>query len=120
MKRSARDIILLISMLAIAAGWYALSRDTSANAVGAIVWIDGFRSARLSLEQADEFTFERGGDINVVRIENGTARIVSANCPGGDCTRQRAISRAGELIVCVPHKLMITLESVPAFDTVAR
>lgn len=49
---------------------------------------------------------------NTIVVEDGAVRISAADCPQGDCTRQRAISRPGEQIICLPHKLWI--EIVPA------
>lgn len=49
---------------------------------------------------------------NTIVVEEGTVRISDADCPQGDCTRQSAISRPGEQIICLPHRLWI--EIVPA------
>ena len=48
----------------------------------------------------------------------------SADCPGHDCINQGAIGSAGEIIVCLPHKLIVSIEGgtdegASAIDTVA-
>ena len=54
---------------------------------------------------------------NTLKIENHTATIISANCRDQLCVYHKSISSPGESIICLPHKLSITIiggnESVP-------
>lgn len=50
-----------------------------------------------------------GGGMNVLVIENGTARIDKADCPDGLCCRTGKISRSGQSIICLPHKLTVEI-----------
>ncbi len=54
---------------------------------------------------------ESGMQINVLVIEDGRAFVESATCPDGICSDHRAIMREGESIVCLPHRLVITVYS---------
>ncbi len=49
------------------------------------------------------------GGRNVLVIHNGTADITAANCPNQDCVTQKEISLTNESIVCLPHKLVISI-----------
>ena len=66
-------------------------------------------------------TFGEPGNFNEIAIGEGV-RMVSADCPGGDCLRAGEISKNGEMIVCVPNRLVIRLVSSqrPEVDTVSR
>jgi hypothetical protein len=55
-------------------------------------------------------TFGEPGNFNEIAVEGGV-RMVSADCPGGDCLRTGMIGIAGEVIVCVPHRFVIRLVS---------
>ena len=60
---------------------------------------------------------------NVVVVENGTVRVSEADCPNHDCVNQGAISKAGQQIVCLPHKLTIDIsdrEAAPTYDVVGK
>lgn len=46
---------------------------------------------------------------NVLVIENGRVSVTEADCPDKLCVKQKAISKNGESIVCLPHKLVITI-----------
>ena len=60
---------------------------------------------------------------NLVVVENGTVRVSEADCPNHDCVNQGAISKAGQQIVCLPHKLTIDIsdrEATPTYDVVGK
>ena len=46
----------------------------------------------------------------VVKIEHGKVWIESAPCPHQLCKNMGKISRSGEIIVCIPNKLLIRIE----------
>ncbi|HIT90034.1 MAG TPA: NusG domain II-containing protein [Candidatus Merdenecus merdavium] len=46
-------------------------------------------------------------DTNVVKIENGQAKMIEADCPDGLCLRQHEISKDYESIVCLPNKVVV-------------
>ncbi len=60
---------------------------------------------------------------NLVVVENGAVRVSEADCPNHDCVNQGAISKAGQQIVCLPHKLTIDIsdrEATPTYDVVGK
>jgi hypothetical protein len=64
--------------------------------------------------------FNGPGGYNAVYAAD-EVRMVSADCPGGDCLRAGAIKNAGESIICLPHKTVIRLtrRSAPETDAVS-
>ena len=51
-----------------------------------------------------------GGLSNTVEVSEGKIRVCEADCPDQVCVRQGAVRYAGESIICLPHKLVITIE----------
>ncbi len=51
-----------------------------------------------------------GENTNTLVIKDGTAYISEANCPDKICVAHRAISKTGETIVCLPHRLVVEIE----------
>ena len=49
------------------------------------------------------------GGTNLLVIENGTARIDKADCPDELCCKTGRISRSGQSIICLPHKLTVEI-----------
>ena len=46
---------------------------------------------------------------NLLVIEGGTAKVMQANCPDGICKNHSEIHRNGESIICLPHRVVITI-----------
>ncbi len=57
-------------------------------------------------------TGKDGEQLNVLVIQDGEAYVKSATCPDGICVRHRPVSRDGESIACLPHKVAITVYAV--------
>ena len=51
-----------------------------------------------------------GGGKNRLVISGGAARIAEADCKDGLCARHAAVSRVGDAIICLPHRLTMTVE----------
>ena len=48
---------------------------------------------------------------NLLLISNGQVSVSDADCPDKLCVHQHSISRNGESIICLPHKLVIQIEA---------
>ncbi len=51
------------------------------------------------------------GNCNVVRISGGSVSVIKATCTNQVCVRHKSISKSGENIVCLPNRLVISIES---------
>lgn len=56
----------------------------------------------------DEDDFDGNG--NLLRISNGKASVISADCPDKICVGMPDISAEDECIVCMPNKLIVAVE----------
>jgi hypothetical protein len=75
-----------------------------------VVEVDGVESHRLNLKETHTLEVEGPIGKTVIKINNGQARVISSDCPHKLCVRSGAISRAGDLIVCVPNKVVVRIE----------
>lgn len=48
---------------------------------------------------------------NTLVISDGQACISEADCPDQYCVRHRAVSKTGETIICLPHKLVVEIKA---------
>ena len=67
-------------------------------------------------------TGEHEEELNRLVIKDGKAFVEAATCPDGICAAHKPILREGESIVCLPHKVVITVrqsDSSGAPDVVA-
>jgi len=51
-----------------------------------------------------------------ITISEGKVWVAEASCPKKLCQKQGAISRPGETIVCLPNRIVITLEGKTPLD----
>ena len=111
------DILLLVILLLIGAASLAFALGGSGEGNTAVVTVDGDEAARIPLtEERWESTVETTYGTNVFLIENGSIRMEEADCPGGDCMRFAPISRSGQVIICLPHHMTVTVEGASDED----
>ena len=114
MKRR-NDLLLIGALLLAAALCWLLVRPGGAGG-WAVVTEDGVETARYSLD-VDRTVTIGGEAYNVLQITGGAAAVIEANCGDHTCVRIGAVSRAGESIVCLPHRLVVRIEGgAPGFD----
>ncbi len=47
----------------------------------------------------------------LIRIEQDTIAVITADCPDKICVKTGTISKPGEIIACLPHKLIIEIKT---------
>lgn len=72
--------------------------------------VDGVLVGEYSLAEDREVTVGEGAHINRLVIRDGEAYVAEATCPDGICAAHRPVSRDGESIVCLPHKVVFTVK----------
>ena len=59
------------------------------------------------------------GGYNTVRIERGKIAVTDADCPDKTCVGQGYLQSGGAPIVCLPHRLSITIVGQKDVDAVS-
>ena len=102
-----KDFILIGAILAVILSLFSLVSLTKQDGAYVVVKVNGEKVAQYSLFIDGEY--ELNGGTNVLRIENGKAYLVSADCPDHLCVKQGKIDQSGETITCLPNRLTITV-----------
>lgn len=108
-RKRRNDVIFIAVLLAVAillgVGMYFLRGEGDS----VTVTVDGnlYGTYRLSVDTTVEIRTAYG--YNRLVIQDGEANIVAADCPDGICSDHVAISRMGQSIVCLPHKVVVTV-----------
>ena len=115
--KTHRNDAILVAVLLVLGGALALFLYVTRQGGGYVsVQIDGVTVMELPLNEDTQIVLGDGGRTNVLVIENGTARVIEASCPDQICVNHGAVRYAGESIVCLPHKLVVTVEGGQASD----
>ena len=98
-------ILLFVGLLV----WFIIGMKQKAGACVA-VYIAGDRVIDFSLKQDTEYVIETEEGTNQLIIYNQKAYIAQADCKDKICAEHSAISKTGESIVCLPHKVVVQIE----------
>lgn len=74
-----------------------------------VITIDGAVYGTYDLSINQTIPINRNNDQNTVSVENGVVSMEKANCPDQYCVHHASIKSEGELIVCLPHKLVLEI-----------
>jgi len=102
-------VVIFVVLLMVAAVFYN-NMDFGSTVT---VTVDGeiFGEYSLNSNQEIEITNSDGEVTNILLISDGTAKMTEATCPDLICVNTEAISKKGETIVCLPNKVVVTVES---------
>lgn len=117
-RKERRNDFLLIGALLVLPLCLLLYQNTIGVRAGAVVVVlqDGAEIGRYPLAEERELLIEGSYGQNLLVIQNGKAFIEEADCPDGLCVKQKEISRQGESLICLPHRLVVTVEGAPEND----
>ena len=111
-------LAVLLLTLGLAARPYFAAR--SAGELTISVAIDGETVERCALSTYEGGTYKSRGYTLTVAVQNGAVRVSESDCPNQDCVHSGAISRAGQSIVCLPARVVVTLEGAASdYDLIA-
>lgn len=118
-----RNHIIIIVILVFAAVLYLFNRSQMQRGSEVVVEVDGTVSARFPLSEDRSYTISSKEDgVNELVIASGEASVTSANCKNQVCVHSLAISKVGQSITCLPHKvhIYITGEEEAVYDAIAN
>lgn len=101
------DLILIGAILLVIAIIFAVTTFTKEPGAYVTVKVDGKDVGSYSLSVDGEY--ELNGGTNILKIENGKAYLIEADCPDHLCVKQGKVSMTGETITCLPNKLTVTV-----------
>lgn len=119
MKIKWCDIILFLVPIIIAIVSFFIIFNHQTKPVANII-IDGKLYKSIDLSNTTNQTIDLNLKYNnVIEIKDGKIRILNTDCPDKVCKNTGFINKAGQVIVCVPSKLIIKIEGKAEFDVVS-
>ena len=104
------DIIILAVSILLLAGVIAMF-FLKPKAGYAAVYENGECIGRFSLnEEITEKIITKDGHYNILQITGGVVNVIEADCKNQVCVNTVPVSKIGDSIICLPHKLSIVLE----------
>ena len=104
------DIILFFLLIALSIGLTAASFAISGQGGSRVlVTVEGKEFGTYDLNRDQTVDIKSGDHINRIIIEDGTVRMVEANCHNHVCIQQGKKSRVNETIICLPNRVMVRI-----------
>ena len=113
-KKKRELVLILVLLLAAAAGFLVNQAMHKKPAAQVEITVDGKLVRTLDLNQDADLIIDvpvgalvrEYGGTNHLIIQDGTAWISEASCPDKVCVHQGKVSLNGELIVCLPNRVI--------------
>ncbi len=105
--RTFRDVCLIFIFLLVSLLLYFVVSYGGKLGRKVVVSVDGVQIGEYSLVMDGEYALNDGS--NILVVEDGSARVISANCPNKLCVKQGVIRYTGQCITCLPNKLTVTV-----------
>ena len=113
LKKYKNDVILIGAVIALAVILIIAIALFLKKGETVKIIVDGKTEYKYNLNEDNRVELLLGEDDelqNTVIIKDGKAYVESANCPDKRCVAHSAISKEGQTIVCLPHKLVVAVE----------
>lgn len=116
-------VVLVIAAVALAVAAAANALGNAVDARTAVIQDADGSTFTMPLSQDDVLTVASSAGTNVIEVQACKVRVSEADCPNQDCVEQGWISKAGQQIVCLPHKLVVNItdeDAASAYDVVGQ
>lgn len=103
------DFVIIAVVLLLAAALTAvLALGTTDGQLYAEVWQDDVLVERVKLTDGTDRAIDLDGH-NIIVLAGKTARVESADCHDQVCVRTGTLTRAGQVAVCLPNRVVLKI-----------
>lgn len=126
-KKRIHDIILGVALLIMAATFFVTDVIKDSNENGSktvVVSVGGEKKEEYPLKKDGVYLIDYSHlGTNKLVIKDGEAYIEEASCPDKQCVKQGRIRKTGEMLVCLPNRVVVKIvdenEEEPIIDGVS-
>lgn len=104
------DIILFICLILIGGALSYLAFSGSSTGDLVVVKVNGEVYGKYSLTKDRTITVNRDGHMNKITIKGGKVQVSKSNCKNQVCVKLGSISTTHQNIVCIPNKVVVSIE----------
>jgi hypothetical protein len=112
MKKYKIDLVIIIALIVLAGiSWLIIHFLYNSDGNYVEVFVNGTLQNTYSLEQNGEYEIKTENAVNVIQVKSGQVLMKDADCPDKLCIKQGKISKDGQSIICLPHKVVVYVTS---------
>ena len=99
-----RDLWLIAGAICLALAAFLLRETFQKTGDTIEITVDGELYGTYSLKEDQTILIN---DTNTCQIQNGQAKMIQADCPDHLCMKQKAVTKEGGTITCLPNRVVI-------------
>ena len=103
------DLILLVAILALSILGYIFLRKTATPDAQIEITVAGQEYASYPLNKDATYNIKTNYGYNIIVVNNGQVWVSEADCPNKDCMHFGKMTKEGQVILCLPHKLAVRI-----------
>lgn len=107
---SKADIILIAGLLLAGAAALLYHNTRKETGLRVCVSVSGELRETFSLARDAEYAVDTEYGHNLVIIRDGRVYVAEADCADKICVNHKPISNTGEVIICLPHQLVVEIK----------
>ncbi len=107
MTRTDRWLVLLLMLAAFASLWFVLGRSVGRSL---LVYAGDTLAFTAPLDQDRQIELHGPLGDTLIEVVAGKVRVISSPCSRKICIGMGAIQRSGDLLACVPNRVVIRIE----------
>lgn len=112
MKKHRWDfVIIIVLLLGAGLSWILINNFYYSQGNYVEISVDGELEKTLSLDKDTVYQIKTKKFKNIIEIKDGQVYMKEADCPDHLCVKQGKISKSGQTIICLPHKIIVTVIS---------
>lgn len=105
-----KDLIIICILAVVMLSTFIINKYiNSGNATMVEIYYNNAVYKRLPIDKDESVVIEENGEKNIISIKNKSVKMESATCPDLICVKTGSISKPGESITCLPHKINIKI-----------
>ena len=108
-SRNTWIILIIIAVAALGAALTLLLQPPAGDGKQVLITVNGEEYGRYPLDTDADFTIQTPWGYNTVIIHDGQADVHEADCLNQICVNTVPASEIGDMIVCLPHKLVVEI-----------
>ena len=103
------DIILIIGIILLGIASLVIIDHLKQPGETATIEVAGKMPQQVNLQETQVLSLRGAIGQTTIRIDHGAVQVTHSDCPEKICVRTGKIRQAGEMIVCVPNKIVIRI-----------
>lgn len=109
------DILIAVIIFVIAGAFFGVNKYYSvkqSNNIYAEVYVkkEFYKKVLLSDGHSEEIKIKTGLGENIIRVHDNGVEIIESDCPDHICENTGFAKDAGQIIVCLPHQVVVEIK----------